>query len=88
MCLVYLMVVYKYQPHGSARGKFRGPLRSLRLILWGIWWSAQNFLAIPPIVVELFLSGAKWWTSDQQSNPHDHPSSHAAIVAKNDTYNW
>ena len=36
----------------------------------------SSFLAIHPIVVEIFKSGPKWWT-----DPHCHPHGHAASVA-------
>ncbi len=51
----------KCQPHGGARGNIRGSPKSVEFILWGTWTSVQNFMAIHPIVVEIFHSGPKWW---------------------------
>ena len=44
------------------------PPKSVGFILWGTWMVVPNFMAIPPIFVEIFQSGIKWWTSDWQTD--------------------
>ncbi len=44
--------------------------------------SVQNFMAVHPVVVEIFQSGPKWWINCPTKR-HWHPCSHAASTAKN-----
>ncbi len=53
----------KGKPHSGARAKAMGSPKSLGFILWEPLMSLPNFMAINPIVVEIFQSGPKWWTN-------------------------
>ena len=56
------------------KGDRSGIARLVGYILWGPYMSVQNFMAIHPIVVEIFQSGPKWW-----ANHHTNIAIHRAM---------
>ena len=59
----------KCKPDGGITGKVRGSLTSLGFLLWVLRISVANFMALHPIVGEIFQSEQKWWTV--QIRPND-----------------
>lgn len=45
---------HECQLHDVARGKVRGPLKSVRMLLWGTWLSEENQMASHLAVLETF----------------------------------
>lgn len=50
---------WSFWPPGGARGKVRGS--SLGFVLQALWTSVLNFMAIHPVVLEIYQSELKWW---------------------------
>lgn len=63
----YLTKSLKSQPRGGPGGKLS--------------WSS-NFMAIHPVIVEIFWSGPTWWTQQPAVTQCCYPSSDAAEVSK------
>ncbi len=72
---------HKCEPDGGATRKSQGITKVIRIHPLGTWMSVQTFMAIHPVVVEIFQSEPKWWT-DWPTHQHYSPWSHGASMAK------